>query len=93
MAYKRTELTPEQIDGQLAVCAGIRARNKQSGKAPLAMVDTYGCQQNEADSERIRGYLAEMALPMTRQKPTWWSSTPALSGNTRKCGCWGTWAS
>ena len=65
MGYKRTELTQEQIDGQLAVCAGIRAQNKQSGKAPLAMVDTYGCQQNEADSERIRGYLAEMGYGFT----------------------------
>ena len=26
----------------------------------LAFVDTYGCQQNEADSERLRGYLARM---------------------------------
>lgn len=65
MAYKRTELTPEQIDGQLAVCARIEAQNKQAGKAPLAMVDTYGCQQNEADSERIRGYLAKMGYSFT----------------------------
>ena len=26
----------------------------------LAFVDTYGRQQNEADSERLRGYLARM---------------------------------
>lgn len=27
---------------------------------PLAFVDTYGCQQNEADSEKLRGMLREM---------------------------------
>ena len=29
------------------------------------MVDTYGCQQNEADSEKLRGYLAEMGCGFT----------------------------
>ena len=28
------------------------------GRRPLAYVETYGCQQNEADSERIRGLLS-----------------------------------
>ena len=28
-------------------------------------MDTYGCQQNEADSERIRGYLAQMGFGFT----------------------------
>ena len=31
----------------------------------LAYVDTYGCQQNEADSERIRGYLSQMGYGFT----------------------------
>ncbi|MEG2378010.1 MAG: tRNA (N6-isopentenyl adenosine(37)-C2)-methylthiotransferase MiaB, partial [Clostridia bacterium] len=30
-----------------------------------AMVDTYGCQQNEADSEILRGMLTEMGYAMT----------------------------
>jgi tRNA-2-methylthio-N6-dimethylallyladenosine synthase len=29
------------------------------------MVDTFGCQQNEDDSEKLRGYLAEMGFGMT----------------------------
>ena len=37
---------------------------------PLAFVDTYGCQQNEADSERIRGYLAEMGYGFTDDERT-----------------------
>ena len=32
---------------------------------PLAYVDTYGCQQNEADSELLRGMLTEMGYEMT----------------------------
>ena len=32
---------------------------------PLAFVDTYGCQQNEADSERIRGMLEQMGYSFT----------------------------
>ncbi len=35
---------------------------------PLAMVDTYGCQQNEADSQSIRGYLAEMGYGFTEDE-------------------------
>jgi tRNA-2-methylthio-N6-dimethylallyladenosine synthase len=34
-------------------------------RAPAAFVDTYGCQQNEADSELIRGMLNEMGYGFT----------------------------
>lgn len=50
------------------ICREIRNRFDSEGKSPLAMVDTYGCQQNEADSERIRGYLAEMGCAFTRDE-------------------------
>ena len=39
----------------------IRAR----GEKPLAMVHTYGCQQNVADGEKIKGQLAEMGFSFT----------------------------
>ncbi len=57
-----TEITKEQIDAQLAACARIAAK---LGSGAKAMVDTYGCQQNEADSERIRGYLQAMGCSFT----------------------------
>lgn len=37
----------------------------QNGRAPLAMTRTYGCQQNENDTERIRGVLKECGYEFT----------------------------
>lgn len=65
MAYKRTEIDDGEIARQLAVCARIRTENDALPARPLALVDTYGCQQNEEDSERLRGYLAEMGFGFT----------------------------
>ena len=68
MALKRIELNQTDIDRQLELCARIEALHANLGKKPLAMVDTYGCQQNEADSERIRGYLAKMGCGFTQNE-------------------------
>ena len=65
MAYQRIEIAKEDIEAQEAVAARLAARFRAEGKRPLALVDTYGCQQNESDSERIRGYLAEMGCGFT----------------------------
>lgn len=35
------------------------------GKMPLALTETYGCQQNENDTERIRGMLSECGFLFT----------------------------
>ena len=50
----------EDIAKQKEYCAQLRALNAQRPAPPRAWVDTYGCQQNEADSELLRGMLAEM---------------------------------
>jgi tRNA-2-methylthio-N6-dimethylallyladenosine synthase len=43
----------------------MKAAADVSGREKRARVLTFGCQQNEADSERIRGMLAEMGYAMT----------------------------
>ena len=65
MSIERKVIEPEKIEEQLAICAKIFERVTADGQRPLAMVDTYGCQQNEADSEKLRGYLAEMGYGFT----------------------------
>ncbi|MBR1496614.1 MAG: radical SAM protein, partial [Oscillospiraceae bacterium] len=65
MSYTRNEIPREEIERQEAIAASIAARFAAEGRRPLALVDTYGCQQNESDSERIRGYLAEMGCGFT----------------------------
>jgi len=39
---------------------------RATGAAPLAYVTTYGCQQNVADSEKIKGQLEEMGFSFTQ---------------------------
>ena len=65
MAQKRIELDPADISQQLEICRQIEALHAREDRKPLAMVDTYGCQQNEADSERLRGYLDNMGYGFT----------------------------
>ena len=59
MNTKTTVISQEQLNEQLANCGRIAAYWRENGITPCAYVETYGCQQNEADSERIRGILIE----------------------------------
>ena len=59
MQNKTTRITTEQLNTQLSYCNKIKECWTAQGITPLAYVETYGCQQNEADSERIRGLLNE----------------------------------
>ena len=68
MKYERTTISPEDISRQLSLCHQIFDRITADGARPLAMVDTYGCQQNEADSEKLRGYLSEMGCGFTQDE-------------------------
>ena len=69
MPYERIEISRESIAEQVAVCHRLKNRFiSQNRKNMLAFVDTYGCQQNESDSERIRGYLAEMGCSFTQNE-------------------------
>ena len=42
--------------------------SKRYSAPPLACVVTYGCQQNVADSEHIKGMLAEMGYGFTEER-------------------------
>ena len=68
MPYQRKTIDIEKIKEQERICAEIFERVAGDGRRPLAMVDTYGCQQNEADSEKLRGYLAEMGYGFTQDE-------------------------
>ena len=57
MENKTRTITKEELQQQQQYCEKIAAIWREKGRVPKAFVDTYGCQQNEADSERIRGML------------------------------------
>lgn len=59
METKTAIISEEELQVQKENCRAIRAYWEKEGRKPFAYIDTYGCQQNEADSERIRGMLAE----------------------------------
>ena len=65
MEKKTTVISQEQLQKQLAYCNEINAFWHGQNLTPLAYVETYGCQQNEADSERIRGMLVESGYAIT----------------------------
>ena len=54
-----------EVQRQMEICRQLAQHNAEAGVQPLALVDTYGCQQNEADSEQIRGMLREMGYAFT----------------------------
>ncbi len=55
---------PEEIENQILYTEKVRHVVSEM-TAPKACVVTYGCQQNEADSERIAGVLREMGYEKT----------------------------
>ena len=61
-----TRISPEDIQRQNDLCRQIAQLQHSLDTPPLALVQTYGCQQNDADSERLRGYLAQMGFGFTQ---------------------------
>ena len=68
MAYKRVEIPAAELARQRDICFEIRERTERAPRRPLALVDTYGCQQNEADSEELRGYIELMGYGFTENE-------------------------
>jgi len=62
---KTTVISQAALQQQYAFCDKIAAYWHDRGRTPTAYVETYGCQQNEADSEKLRGYLAQSGYAIT----------------------------
>ncbi len=67
MNTKTTVITPEQLHEQEDCCARLRDYWEKRGEVPTAYVETYGCQQNEADSQRIAGMLEACGYTLQNQ--------------------------
>ena len=67
MNTKTTVISQAELERQFAYCDKIAAHWQAMGIVPTAYVETYGCQQNEADSEKLRGYLSQSGYAMGSQ--------------------------
>ena len=66
---KTAVVSKEEIKKQKEFCEKvIGVISKRYDKKPLACVITYGCQQNVADSEKIKGMLSEMGYGFTENR-------------------------
>lgn len=65
MEKKTTVISPEDLQRQEGFCGRVREYWQAQGITPVAFVETYGCQQNEADSEQIRGMLEHCGYGLT----------------------------
>lgn len=59
-----SHVSPEEILRQKEFMEKVKALNAQLGEQK-AMVATFGCQQNENDSQRLMGMLLEMGYALT----------------------------
>ncbi len=67
MNTKTTVIEKARLEEQFGYCDKIAALWTQQGRTPVAYVETYGCQQNEADSEKLRGYLSQSGYAIGKE--------------------------
>ncbi len=65
MNGKTRVISRQELNEQMDCCRQVSLLWHQRGIVPKAYVETYGCQQNEADSEKLRGILSECGYAMT----------------------------
>ena len=63
-----TEIPQIEIEKQKEFMRRVSERFRGWASPPLAYIDTYGCQQNESDSEILRGMLSDMGYAMTEDE-------------------------
>ena len=79
---------PKEYTKLAAEIMAVRAKKE----TPLAMVRTYGCQQNVSDGEKIKGMLQQMGFGFTEdQEQILFCLIPVPSGSTRRTGFSATW--
>ncbi|MBE6917194.1 MAG: tRNA (N6-isopentenyl adenosine(37)-C2)-methylthiotransferase MiaB [Ruminococcaceae bacterium] len=67
MNTKTTVISESELAQQFAFCDKISAYWRDENRTPAAYVETYGCQQNEADSEKLRGYLTQCGYAIVQE--------------------------
>lgn len=58
-------IAPEELERQRGFTDKIRQMFAGRGAHPVACVDTFGCQQNVADGQRLQGMLSQMGFTFT----------------------------
>ena len=65
---KQVTVSPAELETQRQYAQRVREYYRADDRpSPLALVRTYGCQQNVSDSEHIKGLLAEMGFGFTEE--------------------------
>ena len=67
MNTKTTVISESGLAAQFVFCDKISAYWRNENRTPAAYVETYGCQQNEADSEKLRGYLSQCGYTIVQE--------------------------
>ncbi len=68
MQRKDVFISKEEMCRQKEFSDEVRNLYLKKGISPKALVETYGCQQNENDSERIKGMLSNMGFTFTENR-------------------------
>jgi len=67
MNTKTTIISQAELEKQFAYCDKIAHLWQSENTVPKAYVETYGCQQNEADSEKLRGFLSQCGYSIVQE--------------------------
>ena len=68
MERKEVIVSEQELARQKEFTRRMREMNDRRTRTPLALVDTFGCQQNVADGEVLMGMLREMGYELTRDE-------------------------